>query len=113
MLGPYELEFYESVRIFLKEQSGIFKYLQGFDTSHDTNGRVFIHGKFIRIKIENEKKQTSTAQKYYFVEASDIKKLNDPNLLVLSDYSEKPDFVLEIEPANVVSIELLIDYTVK
>lgn len=115
LLRTYELDFYDSVRLFLKEDSTIFKYLSGLDTSHDVSGRIFIKGKFIKIKVQNGLRQTdlSRSQKYYFVEASDIKRLKDPYLLELPEYSEIPKYVLEIDQTDIVSIELLLDYTVK
>jgi hypothetical protein len=115
LLRTYELDYYDYVRLFLKEDSKIFKYLGNLDTSHNISGRVFIKGKFVKIQLQSNISQTDlpASEKYYFVESSDVKRLKDPYLLVVPSYSEIPKYVLEIDQADIVSIELLLDYTVR
>lgn len=117
ILRTYELDFYDSVRLFLKEDSRAFKYLSGsgFQKLHNVSGRIFIKGKFIKIKITEELSESDlpAAQKYYFIETSDVIHLSDPYLLELAKITDIPDYVLEIHQTDIISIELLLDYTVK
>ncbi|WP_156027210.1 hypothetical protein [Sporocytophaga myxococcoides] len=115
ILQTYELDFYDSVRLYLKEGSGIFEYLLSKQKLHNENGRIFIRGKFIKIATTEEGKSSNRpkAEKYYFIENNDISKLKNPNILELDTDSDLPEYILEINQSDIITIELLLDYSVR
>jgi hypothetical protein len=115
ILQTYELDFYDAVRLYLKESSGIFEYLLSTQKLHNENGRIFIKGKFIKIETPEEGilSNRPKAEKYYFIENNDISKLKNPNILELDPDSDIPEYILEINQSDIISIELLLDYSVR
>jgi hypothetical protein len=111
LLKTYELDFYDSVRLYLKEESGIFTYLSVSGKLHNISGRIFIQGKFIRLKLlkGQGEKDLPEASKYFFIEKSDIIKLPDPYLLTIETIGVLPDYVMLIDQSDIISIELLVD----
>jgi hypothetical protein len=115
ILQTYELDFYDAVRLYLKESSGIFEYLLSKQKLHNENGRIFIRGKFIKIATTEEgtSPHLPKGEKYYFIDTNDISKLKNPNLFELDKNSDLPEYIYEINQSDIRSIELLLDYKVR